>query len=362
MTEDTTRARRLLDTLGGKKRILIVMHDNPDPDAIGASMALAALVLVRLGRRATLAFGGIIGRAENKALVDALGVDLKPTAEIRFSRYDAIALVDTQPAAGNNSLPDDLLPLAVFDHHYPRQSQTDRVPFVDLRPDYGACSTILVEYLRALGIPIDARLATALFYGIKVDTQDLGRHATPADIDAYMHLFPMADKLLLPRIEYPPLPREYFETFRAALERAQVYGKVVLSALDEVENPNAVAEVADLLLRLEGTVWALSLGFFRNHLFVSVRSADPEANAHEVLRRALGSLGPCGGHGLLAGGRVTLVGRSLRERNRLRDQVAWHLLGVLGVADLVHVPLLRSKVQRRTPATAVTDLERALGG
>lgn len=340
MAEARTRAQVLLSTLRGKKRILILTHDNPDPDAIAAGMALQYVIAACLGVQPVLAFGGIIGRAENKALVDALAVELQQASEISFRRYQAVALVDTQPGAGNHSLPPGVTPDVVIDHHH-WESSTAGVPFADVRPEYGASATLLVEYLRALKLPIDSRLATALFYGIKVDTQDLGRHASEADVEAYMHLFPLAEKLLLPKIEYPTLPREYFETFHEAWERAQIYDKVVLSALDEVENPNAVAEVADLLLRLEGMAWSACLGFYGDQLFISVRTTDAEANAHEVVRRAMGALGAGGGHEMLAAGRIPAGGLNRAKRLRLRDEVVRRLLCALGVEGKVPEGLLR---------------------
>lgn len=341
MRQARTRAERLLSTLGCKKRIVILTHDNPDPDAIAAGMALQSVIAARLRVQATLAFGGIIGRAENRALVETLEVRLKHAGEICFPRYQGVALVDTQPGSGNHSLPPDVSPDVVIDHH-PRQPATDEVPFTDVRPQYGATSTLLVEYMRELAIPIDSRLATALFYGIKVDTQDLGRHASPADVDAYMHLFPFVDKRVLPKIEYPSLPREYFVTFHAALERAQLHGNVVVTALDEVENPNAVAEVADLLLRLEGVVWSICLGCCDDQLFISVRTADADANAHAVVRQAVGALGSGGGHGMLAAGRIEVEGFSRAERIRLRDEVAGRFLRALGVYGKSPESLLRA--------------------
>ena len=341
MPEARRPAEDLLNALGGKRRVVILTHDNPDPDSIAAGMGLHAIVALRLRAQPTLAFGGIIGRAENRALVDTLDVRLRHAGEICFPRYDGVALVDTQPGAGNHSLPPDVTPDVVIDHH-PRQPATDEVPFADVRPRYGASSTLLVEYMRELDLPIDSRLATALFYGIKVDTQDLGRHASPADVDAYVHLFPLLDKGLLSKIEYPSLPRQYFQTFHAALERAHLYDNVVVTALDEVENPNAVAEVADLLLRLEGAAWSICLGCYDGQLFISVRTADPDANAHALVRRAVGALGSAGGHGMLAAGRIAVDGFSPVERRHLRDAVARRFLRALGVDDKAPEALLRA--------------------
>lgn len=180
------------------------------------------------------------------------------------------------------------------------------MPLVDIRPTYGATSTIVAEYAFGLRLPIPPGIATAVFYGIKTDTQDLGRNTSEAVRLAYSRLWRLVDKEALPRIEYPRLPRQYFETFRTAMERAHVGGDVIISGVDDIDNPNAVAEVADLLIRLEGMTWSLATGFYGDHLFVSIRTSDPDLNAGELVRKVMRGLGSSGGHGVMAGGRAHL--------------------------------------------------------
>jgi nanoRNase/pAp phosphatase (c-di-AMP/oligoRNAs hydrolase) len=70
-----------------------------------------------------------------------------------------------------------------------------------VRPELGANSTILTEYLNAADIDLPIPLATALFYGIKTDTMGLGRSGTKADIEAYAFLVPRIDSRALFEIE-----------------------------------------------------------------------------------------------------------------------------------------------------------------
>ena len=87
------------------RQLLIIVHNNPDPDAIASAEALRFLVENRSGVKVSIAYGGYIGRAENREMVRQLGIRLKQFNRIRLGNYDCIALVDTQPGAGNNSLP-----------------------------------------------------------------------------------------------------------------------------------------------------------------------------------------------------------------------------------------------------------------
>lgn len=129
-----------------------------------------------MGVPSTVTYGGIVGRSENQAMIRYLKLDIKPLSEVNFKQYPVLALVDTQPGAGNNSLPRGVQPTIVIDHHEPVRARTRRVKFSDIRTDYGSTSTILTEYLKEADIPgIDRRIITALFYGIKSDTRDLGR-------------------------------------------------------------------------------------------------------------------------------------------------------------------------------------------
>jgi nanoRNase/pAp phosphatase (c-di-AMP/oligoRNAs hydrolase) len=294
----------LIATLDGPGPVVILPHDNPDPDALASAATLKYLAQQALGKDATIALGGIVGRAENRAMLTYLNISLVPMAEIDVGEDTRVALVDTQPGRSNNSLPDAVVPAVVIDHH-PAYGSYDQVPFCDLRDDYGATSTILTEYLKESGFHVDAKIATALFYGIAAETQYLGREAGAADIAASQFLYPYTNKRRLAKIENARVPREYFSVFRDAIEEAVIYGKVVISDLGDVRYPDMVAEVADFLLRLDAVDWAMAIACYNKYLYVSVRTTDRNTNAGELLRKVLGSRS-AGGHDLIAGGRVRI--------------------------------------------------------
>jgi hypothetical protein len=162
-SKSTTKAAGLLDLLRGKRSLLIVMQDNPDPDSIAAAAALRRIANTLTDVQCSIAYGGMIGRGENRAVAGYLGLNFRPMEEIDLEKYDAVALVDTQPRTGNNSLPADRMPDIVLDHH-PLRPETRSAAFSDVRKRYGAVSTILVEYLGELGITPDPPLATAQLY------------------------------------------------------------------------------------------------------------------------------------------------------------------------------------------------------
>ncbi|MCI4348534.1 MAG: DHHA1 domain-containing protein, partial [Thermoplasmata archaeon] len=316
---------------------VILPHDNPDPDSLASAAALKYLVATALKKDAQILLGGIVGRAENRAMLTYLNIELVPVADVAFGPDTVVALVDTQPGRPNNSLPEGFVPAVVIDHH-PAYATYPSVPFLDLRDQYGATSTIVTEYLRDAKIPLESKIATALFYGIAAETQDLGREATAADIAASHFLYPFTNKRRLAKIENARVPRAYFRGFREGIERAVLYDRTVISILGEVQYPDMVAEVADFLLRLDEVEWAAVIGTFGSCLHCSLRTIDREVSAGDLLQRVLGSKS-AGGHDMIAGGRIH-AGDDPAARDRATAMVRDRLLAALRIDPESGQPLV----------------------
>jgi nanoRNase/pAp phosphatase (c-di-AMP/oligoRNAs hydrolase) len=330
----STKAKldRLVDYAKSHRRALILTHDNPDPDSIAAGVALAHLLERLAGVEAIVAYGGIVGRAENRALVRVLKLPVVPIARVVFDEYDLICMVDTQPEQGNHSLPARHFPDIVIDHH-PERPDSHLAPIADVGGPIGATSTLVAEYCRASGLKVPPDVATALFYGIKADTRDLGRMTTQQDIDAYLWLFPLVDKDALGDIEHPKLPIEYFRLQHVAIERAQIFeDEVVIVDLAEIYAPDMVAEVAERFMYLEGMRWSLGFGEYEDHLYFSVRTGDRRMNAGRLIRDVIEARGgSAGGHGTMAGARLPMKGLSSAARKRLKEDVVKSFLDAFGV-------------------------------
>ena len=294
----------LLAALERPGPLVILPHDNPDPDALASAAALRFLAKELVERDATIALGGYVGRAENRAMVRYLSIPLVPVQDLRLDGDAVIALVDTQPGRSNNSLPAGVRASIVIDHH-PRYQPVGDLPFADLRDGYGATSTILTEYLMDARLHVETKIATALFYGIMAETQDLGREASTPDMDACSFLYPHTNKRRLAKIENARVPREYFAAFRTAIESAVLHGKAVVSILGAIRYPDMVAEMADFLLRLDEVEWAAAIGSYDRYVYVSLRTTNRDVNAGDLLQQVLGS-DHAGGHDMIAGGRVVV--------------------------------------------------------
>jgi nanoRNase/pAp phosphatase (c-di-AMP/oligoRNAs hydrolase) len=330
MSFDLASALAALQQRVGSGRVVILTHDNPDPDALAAALGLRRL-LESAGMGAHIALGGIIGRAENRAMVRELQIDLHPIEKLDWASYAAVAMVDTQPGTGNNSLPPGRRADIVIDHHPPRGDVAE-VPWLDVRADMGATATIVYGYLREQKLAIDSTLATAFLYALKSETRDLGRESGPDEREAYLELSSIADFERLYQITNPKLGREHFVALDRALRSATVWGELVAINLGALGYPDLVAEVADLMLPYEKAHWVLCVGQHNGTVFLSVRTDISHATAGALIRRVVAHNGAAGGHGMIAGGRMFAEVRDEAGLKLVYDELVARLVKELRIA------------------------------
>ncbi len=329
----------LIEWVRGRGKILIVTHDNPDPDSIASAVALRHLFLVKTGQDAVLTYGGVIGRSENRNMVDLLEIPLVPIADVKIDQFAVVCMVDTQPQTGNNSFPEGYRVHLVIDHHQPKRELND-VCWVDIREHYGASATILYEYLNLMQVSINTRLATSLFYAIKSETQDLGREWSKADREAYLRLLPLSNNRILYDIIHPRVSRDYFAAFRTALDNSCIYESALVFNLGKVESPDLVAELADFLLRQEGIEYVLGMGWFSGDQILSMRSVNADARLGSVIQEMVAGIGTAGGHGMIAGGQIRQMSLSRDEQDNLKNLLTKKMLKALNISYCDPQPLI----------------------
>jgi nanoRNase/pAp phosphatase (c-di-AMP/oligoRNAs hydrolase) len=318
LTEGTSADRlhrlyRVLRSIDGP--LAVVMHDNPDPDAIASAIALCR-VAESLGVSATPYYYGEISHQENRALVNLLNIDLTQLRPGEVPDCESLALVDHSRPGVNDGLPQESSVDIVVDHHPPREPVEAR--FLDLRQEMGSTSTLLVDYLRRLDIEPDETLATALLFGIQVDTNDFVREASPADFEAAAFCLAYADLSLLQRVESPSMSPEVLDTLARAIRSRDVRGEALATNVGEIHDRDALAQAADYLLGLEGVKITMVYGFMDGTVYVSGRARGTDVDLGETLRDALGPIGSAGGHADMAGAQIPLgiladVGEDSRE-------------------------------------------------
>jgi len=310
----------LLDAARGHKVSYIQVHNNPDPDAISSAVGLRFLYERFLGISSRIIFGGIVGRAENRAMLRLLGIQLVPVSKVDYTECDLLSLVDTQPGAGHTDMPTGRVPEVVIDHHPPRK-ESEGARYLDVGRPVGATATIIGELILRNHIRLPRDVATALMYGIKSDTHDLSQEATPTDLAVYQMLFGYGDTALLAQIENARVPRSYYAVYQRAIENAMIYDFASVSHLGRIDNPDLVAEMADFILRCEDLKWSLVTGIYENTLHLSLRGNSKGAHAGRIARKAVGVMGSAGGHGQMAGGQIPLGECDKATRRKIIDAV-----------------------------------------
>ncbi|HUO84722.1 MAG TPA: DHH family phosphoesterase [Thermoanaerobaculia bacterium] len=325
-------------------KLLILTHDNPDPDSIASAAAMRHLLSHTRGINATVAYSGIIGRAENRAMVEQLDLSLSRLDDLDLNDFKHLALVDAQPGTGNSALTGDHDIDIVVDHH-PLREGTKRAKFYDVRDQLGASATMLTQYLRLAGLEIPSDLATALLYGIRSETQDLGREVSQDDLAAYEYLFPLVEPAKMAAIARPALERRYYQQLAVALDALLVGDQAVICPLGEVTDPDFVPEMADLAVRMDGILWALAFGSYKNRLYLSIRANDPHATAGDVMQEILQELGRGGGHGMRAGGNIDLTEIKL-TRGEIESEVKHRFLSAIGDPNASLKPLKTARFDK----------------
>ncbi len=302
----------LRELLGGREKIGILLQPDPDPDGIAAGYALRIL-LGRKAPTAPLISFGDIKRPENVAMVEALGLAVRVIAPEELDEFDGLALVDVQPTVFGEQPPARVLSVDVVIDHHPERSGYDAV-MKDIRTSYGATASIMTEYLQAAGTEIRGKLGTALLYGIKSDTQLLGRETSAADMQAFATVHACHSPALLRRIERPALPQDGLRALGRALASTTVEEGIHLLVLGRVRE-DVIPQVADLGLQAEGAEWAIAAGIVGGDLVFSVRNVGYVRAAGEVVRAVVEGLGVGGGHRSMAKGIIPLKAfRKVYER------------------------------------------------
>jgi nanoRNase/pAp phosphatase (c-di-AMP/oligoRNAs hydrolase) len=287
-------------------RVLILLHNDPDPDAMASGLALRN-VLRRT--KTTAIIGAIQGvtRPENLRMVNLLDIHVEPITAESLREYDRLAMVDVQPHYFGGLI--DRVDL-VIDHH-PEQPGYTAV-FKDIRADYGSTSTILTEHLRAVDVNISERTATAMLYAIKSDTLFFNRQANRVDIEAFSYLYPLADAALIRKMEGAEITLERLDYVMKAYRSGSLVDQVFCASLGATPREDFIPYVADFFLQLEDVKWTLIAGVVNDTLIVSVRNLGYTKNAGEFARRFFADIGSAGGHRAMAKAVVPM--RAFREK------------------------------------------------
>jgi nanoRNase/pAp phosphatase (c-di-AMP/oligoRNAs hydrolase) len=282
----------------------IIVHPDPDPDALASALALRAL-LRREADVTPIVTLDDMTRPENRRMAELLGMRVTVVTEDELSKMHHMIAIDHQPL----QLQDITHAVAVIDHHPVEQQVAWR--HADLRPTYGATATLLTEYLRADDEKrIDETLATALVYGIKTDTDSLTRGVSGADVRAYAYLLSQCKHPLLRKLERPSYKEASARAFGAALANLGIKDDVAVAFVGKLddEDTHMLVEVADFCMALENITWSAAAGVIDDQIVFTLRHLGGSVGAGDLARELAGEEGNGGGHATMARARVPLDG------------------------------------------------------
>jgi nanoRNase/pAp phosphatase (c-di-AMP/oligoRNAs hydrolase) len=284
--------RKFYAQFAGNDHVLVLI--NADPDAIASALAVKRL-LWRKVASVTLSNINIIKRPDNIAMIRLIKTQLIHISKIKADQHTRFVIVDSQP--DHNELFQQFNFDVIIDHHPITESEA---PFKDIRPEYGANASILTEYLKAAKIKPSAKLATALFLGIKTDTHDFERQTLVEDIRAFQFLFRYANMHLVRRIELADLTPDFLKYFEIALRTRRIRKQKAFIHLGPVKNPDICVIIADFFMRLNNVNWSIVSGFYQNKLVIIFRNDGIRKNAGKLALQSFGAFGSAGGHKSMA--------------------------------------------------------------
>lgn len=295
-----TSIRQLIDICKGH-RVYIQTHNFPDPDAIASAFGLQKL-FAQFQIPATICYAGKIDKLSAAKMLDTFGIEMYSYDVLKdtMQETDYIICVDSQKNAGNilDFIGDEV---ACIDHH-PIFVQTEYL-YQDIRQT-GACATLIAEYFQRCGITPDGDTATALLYGLKMDTLQFSRGVTELDIAMFGYLNPLCDAEKMKHLERNNMEYTDLRAYGEAIESIELYEKVGISYVSFSCPDALIGMLADFILDLQEVEVAIVSSMRADGIKISVRSEDATVHAGELIREALRGIGDGGGHASMAGGLI----------------------------------------------------------
>lgn len=287
--------------------VLVII--NADPDALASAMAIKRLLRYRV-KNVVISHPNEIRRMNNVAMVERLKIPLERLGNVKIGDFSKVVMVDSQPS----HLPRfEKMKIDVIIDHHPVSGEWD-APFIDIRPEYGAVSTMMVEYLRAAGMKPSVALATALFYAIKVDTQNFEKKSLLADGNAFRYLFDIANRDLVRKFELTDLRKSELKYFNIALQSLLYSKRRYYTHIGKVRSPDVLVIIADFLNHVGEVDWVFVSGIHGDKLVVIFRCDGYRKSAGKLASKTFGDVGSAGGHKEAARAEVPLKNLDLGDK------------------------------------------------
>jgi len=214
---------------------------------------------------------------------------------------DWAVLIDVQK--GNSNITD--LPteeVAVIDHHEYCGDMGYR--FIDVRPEVGSCSAIIAEWFFENNIEPPKLAATALLYGIFMDTDNLTRGVSELDIDMFYRLYYLSDIRMIVELKGNEISVKDLELYANAFKTVEIYDELAFLRLSNV-NDSLLGAAGDLVIGVSGVNIVVAYAARENGIKLSIRSTCNKIKANDLVKNLVEGYGVGGGHDNMAGGFIS---------------------------------------------------------
>ncbi|GAB7081386.1 DHH family phosphoesterase [Megalodesulfovibrio paquesii] len=301
----TAQCAQLEKLLRREDRWLITI--NADPDALASALALSRIMQHKV-KAVGIMHVNEVRRPDNLSMIRYLRIPTEFYDAEKARTYTRFALVDSQPH--HHPVFETLRYSIVIDHHPLVPARPVKAEFIEIKTEYGANSTILVEYLHALRIKPGKRLATALQYAIKADTHSFGRAFSDVDVRAFRMLTPLADQGLLRKVARSEFRLDWLHYFSRAIEQIRFDKNGLHVFMGPVENPDVLVILADFFMGVHEISWTTVAGLFDGRLICIFRGDGQSRGVRDLGKLAaatFGDVGSAGGHTTMARAEIPLA-------------------------------------------------------
>lgn len=307
------RLEAFLSKFQSDDKVLIVI--SADPDAIASAVAVKRLLWRKVGQ-IVVASTNHVKRPDNLQLLETLKLKMEPLGGVDVGCFSRLVMVDSQP---HHSPKTERLPFdVIIDHHpcSPLHCEAPNPSFADIRPELGATATMMAGYLKAAKIKPNQKLATALFYAIKTDTQNFVRQGQLEDMKAFRWVYPFINPQLLSDIELAPIARSSFKNIVEGLGGAVFKKHMVHTFLGNADHADTLVIVADFLMKIKGISCSVAAGICgHSKLVIIFRGSGRRQDVGAMATRAFDEYGSAGGHKSMARAEIPLENLDSKIRN-----------------------------------------------
>ncbi|MBD3408514.1 MAG: hypothetical protein GF411_20490 [Candidatus Lokiarchaeota archaeon] len=330
---------KLEDLLGPDEGLVAIhTHNTPDPDALASAFGVQ-WILKKHGRESHIFYDGEISHPQNKTMVNYLGIGAQRIEDFDHEKYDYNIIVDATESNSTTKEPD-----VVIDHHKSKTKAKHHII-----ESVGSVSTLVMELINKFGVPfedeLDFNVATALYIGIKTDTNDLlSDNAIDRDYKISISLLPHVDKKKLQAIVEYPLPAYFYELEYELQQEGnnKIEGSCWVGSVGVIARAkrDALPILAEKMLRREGIETSVVLAVVGDVLDASIRSTNASLNVDQFCKKVFdknhsgGKLGAGGTKSPLGVCSLEVDGKSMpdeiRDRmwNGIKDGLFYKILHI----------------------------------